>query len=185
MKKLRILIVACIVSCSLFLVAGSAMAASTAWVITDTQNDNAYASLTRKSSFDTGEGFAIYAYNNLDSAITLLDSTIVSADLYYNKDNNTLKVTGSDEEDRETVLGTLQLNSGGQFAFYFFDSNSNKYDISYTLGTGKYVLTDGSGNMSQRIDLHDAAPVPIPASVILFGTGLLGLVGLKRRKTEV
>ena len=50
-------------------------------------------------------------------------------------------------------------------------------------GAGWIMATDVTG---ARVDIHGeitrAPVVPIPAAVWLFGTGLLGLIGVARRK---
>jgi hypothetical protein len=38
-------------------------------------------------------------------------------------------------------------------------------------------------NVGAHVSL-DLTPVPIPSAVYLFGTGLVGLVGLKRRRSK-
>ena len=50
-------------------------------------------------------------------------------------------------------------------------------------GTGTWQEYD-SLNLGVRIEGTPAAPVPEPATMLLFGTGLIGLVGSRLRKTK-
>jgi hypothetical protein len=69
-------------------------------------------------------------------------------------------------------------------------SNSDATDGNPTTGTGnvsgsaKFVLLDGESNLIDGfVDTFGSAEaVPVPAAVWLFGSGLLGLVGIARRK---
>lgn len=63
--------------------------------------------------------------------------------------------------------------------------------LSFTVyGTGSDTLafaaagtSDMLGGLIDDVKL-EVAPVPIPSAVLLFGTGLASLIGLRRRKTE-
>ncbi len=57
--------------------------------------------------------------------------------------------------------------------FYFFNGNRT-YDTGY-LGGGM-----GGGTQFSSWLVRDAAPVPIPGAVWLLGSGLLGLIGVRR-----
>jgi hypothetical protein len=73
--------------------------------------------------------------------------------------------------------------SANTFAGYAFlmraDGQRTLIDISAT-GHSDYVATDAAAYTSIGL----AAPVPVPAAVWLFGSGLLGLVGVGRRKKK-
>jgi hypothetical protein len=63
--------------------------------------------------------------------------------------------------------------------------------LSFTVyGTGSDTLSFAAAGTSDKLgglidDVKlEAAPVPIPSAVLLFGTGLASLIGLRRRKTE-
>jgi hypothetical protein len=53
------------------------------------------------------------------------------------------------------------------------------------LSTGTFVSTFSSGGVSDTITVRvgQVSPVPIPATAWLFGTALLGLGAMKRKKT--
>ena len=81
--------------------------------------------------------------------------------------------------------GSLTLTTAPNFVMAVFDAN---------LGGGTWVgdsnpVFYGDGNSAQlTFDLSgstlvvDVQPIPVPAAVWLFGSGLIGLVGLARRK---
>ena len=70
------------------------------------------------------------------------------------------------------------LNIGGNASGTFNDT-TNAFNISWTRAfTGVPFLTTGSFSLQGTAQL---AAVPIPAAMWLFGSGLVGLVGVLRR----
>lgn len=59
-----------------------------------------------------------------------------------------------------------------------FDSNNN--DLDFQLG----CITPGTANTGGNGDCSSPAVVPLPPAVLLFGTGLVGLLGFAKRKTS-
>lgn len=55
-------------------------------------------------------------------------------------------------------------------------------DASWAFQWNQTIADGGSFQISKDKDIRVPAPVPIPAAVWLFGSGLLGLVGIARRK---
>ena len=68
-----------------------------------------------------------------------------------------------------TALVTANFaNTAGITGFEYFDLNGNPI-------SGEFSSVDG-------LALYDPSVVPVPAAVWLFGSGLIGLIGLARRK---
>ena len=90
--------------------------------------------------------------------------------------------------DATTTTGTtsIYLNLYGNFDFaaspdeFGFDRRSNVLSNSYGWPSFDVVLDNASAVTVSS--LPDLAPVPVPAAAWLFGSGLVGLVGVARRK---
>ena len=76
----------------------------------------------------------------------------------------------------DSLISSVSFSTAGSFAWDQF------HGFASTVQIGRVVFVD-SGHMILD-DIHfDPQAVPLPAAAWLFGSGLLGLVGLVRRKT--
>ena len=91
--------------------------------------------------------------------------------------------------ENNTSGGSITLSNNANFTLgmdwglgYFGDSNSTLISSPDTY----LIVFDGYDAQENRISGNtlavDLAPIPVPAAVWLFGTGLIGLVAVARRK---
>ena len=112
------------------------------------------------------------AAGNLQTATGL---QLVSADLL----SFTQNVNGTDWDITGTT-GTLTVSNTTNFLFAeAVGGVFNQESSSSLLGPNNWRLIFGSGAQLQAVDVR---PIPVPTAVWLFGSGLLGLVGIARRK---
>lgn len=104
-------------------------------------------------------------------------------------DHNTANISGKWSTDNRGVDILLNGTSLGLTADGFRDWYEFVIDSGFVAGinTLQFIVEnyDDSGNnpTGLRVDMTgNAAVVPVPAAVWLFGSGLLGLVGYSRRK---
>lgn len=117
-------------------------------------------------------------------------------------DTNALSLTGLSAEVDFTAAGagdwtatnlstggTTLLLGGKQFVFAITDGIADNWfeataAVQTAPNTSNYEVTFANG--VSQVYSFDAIPtvVPVPAAVWLFGSGLIGLVGLARRKTS-
>jgi predicted extracellular nuclease len=75
------------------------------------------------------------------------------------------------DDSNSIIMSIARLPDG-------FDSDFNASDF------GSACITPGSANISGTGDCSvSVSPVPVPAAVWLFGTGLVGLIGMARRQS--
>ena len=126
--------------------------------------------------------------------ITLLTgSSIIIYDNHLNRDDYAVSVKGS---MLGPAVGDLELSRFGvglsSFDTSVFNSTALPLvqpDVSDFSNGGVIRLTfsDGIGGSSVTIDASNpqiASVVPVPAAVWLFGSGLISLIGVARRKTR-
>jgi hypothetical protein len=74
-----------------------------------------------------------------------------------------------------------------QFSLNLIFEDNNFVNTGYTLGFSTKLYPDGTSQLisSNNVGITQTfgtSPVPVPAAVWLFGSGLLGLIGVARRK---
>jgi hypothetical protein len=102
--------------------------------------------------------------------------------------NNPLTLLASNQNSFTSMLGSDGRLSGtmGFSVAAGSDQTLSLYSIMTDVGSGNDVYTKVATALftanGQLTITPGAAPVPIPAAVVLFGSGLVALVGIARRK---
>lgn len=90
--------------------------------------------------------------------------------------------TASSFDSEFTVDDPANVEDITAFSFQAGDDSFNGLDISYGVSGGVWSATDGNtGNVINGT--FTVSSVPVPATVWMFGSAMLGLTGLKRKKS--
>lgn len=122
-----------------------------------------YSFTTTNSWFQNGAPDAVGLYKNA----SLLDSLSYEGTLAPFTEGSVLTISDNNTD----ILSIGRIISG-------IDSNSNALDFELGCITPGTSNVAGIGNCSS----DNVSTVPVPAAAWLFGSGLIGLVGLARRK---
>ena len=136
--------------------------------------------------------------SNVDITVAAISPSIKVAGLGFNLDGNPASITCSSKPANYSCnVGSFQYNGGGNFSDQADPSDfsvGNRYpSFSFTLEGYNEAdfIANANGNLfATHVYLNEVdtgfayggTVVPVPASVWLFGSGLLGLVGVARRK---
>ncbi|HVN97570.1 MAG TPA: hypothetical protein VMT62_14165 [Syntrophorhabdaceae bacterium] len=96
------------------------------------------------------------------------------------------------------TFNSFQLKGSGTVIFKGFDQNGNQVGMDQGTLTSNFQLftenwqnvysvqffgPSGLGNITMdNVTLNEAVPTPIPPGVFLLGSGLIGLIGINRKK---
>jgi hypothetical protein len=136
-------------------------------------------------SSNTGSGFPA----NTDFTVTSLDNGIVTFNWVYNTEdedgsffdpfgwllNGTFtQLTTDNLFTTQSGAESFSVNTGDTFGF-----RMNSFDSA--LGSATTVIS----NFSAPGAPDNVSPVPVPAAVWLFGTGLIGLFGMRKKSSTL
>jgi hypothetical protein len=117
--------------------------------------------------------------NGINNDVTLSNGGLFP--LSTSTETSAASVSAGIADSRYSFWTSLDFSSLGSTAMQLFGFSGNGTTgklQSYILGT---ATLDTNGNLT--IAGNAASPVPLPAAVWLFGSGLLGLFGVSRRRT--
>ncbi len=133
-------------------------------------------------------GSAEFSINATDSdAFSIVipsGSQLVSVNYSFdniNKSGSTLTSSYFLRDQSDTFISSGTANiSPGISPVSFFSSALPLASDSYRMGHS--MSYSGSGGSWDYVFTFEVTPVPLPATLWLFGSGLLGLIGISRRK---
>ena len=180
-----------IITMASFLLASSVASAATIWAPTNEDTD--FIQLDFAGTPVAGPGIStnggtLALFDDSDFGGTALVIGKEGGQVVFT-DNNNGSCNAEFFDKNDTSDGSITLSDNANFmlgmdwgAGYYGDSNTTLIRSPDT-----YLIVfdglDGSGaEISGNTLAVDLAPVPVPAAVWLFGSGLLGLVGIARRK---
>jgi hypothetical protein len=119
--------------------------------------------------------------NGINNDVTLSNGGLFP--LSTSTETGAASVSAGIADNRYNFWTSLDFSSLGGTAtqLFGFSGNGNTGKLqSYILGS---ATLDTSGNLTITANSVTPPPVPLPAAVWLFGSGLLGLFGVSRRRT--
>jgi hypothetical protein len=117
-----------------------------------------------------------------DSLFLLSDGDYEGRTVYFTQD----EPTGTWFADVTLGGKTLDLGDTQKFGFYFSDASTDPYSyyLSYELKEvtvdDDYRLYVYDSNTLMKVAVHDATPIPFPASALLLASGIVGLIAFGR-----
>ncbi len=156
------------------------------WFATD-NTSNASVAAVNVSGLSLGQSFYVYdpvaGINPVDDLFLV---TSGDADKFFYVTDTVLSLDAAG--DTSGVEGTSWISiTDGEFAFYFNDTVTDVTTYNITaVGAGDPIdtwdldYTHGVDGF-QEVRVEDVSPVPIPSAILLLGSGLMGLVGFRRK----
>ncbi len=188
MNKFILSAIACIVACGLFLCVQPASAASAysgVWVPNGPSATIVSVNFSipgLEFNWESGDEFGVKDLSDTPDYLTVMEysdfsfsSPLLQNDLTFTKTGDIFSVG---------VEGVnIELGDANEFGFYFKRSGSEYNIVSFPETTGSYSLTFDDIN-SPTFQLSEVSPVPtpVPTAMLLLGSGLVGLAGLRRKK---
>jgi hypothetical protein len=136
---------------------------------------------TLSFAFQTGEGWSIAQASDMTNAPTALDFLFPGANVPFNGAD---PVTGA-------TFGFLNsaYTGDGACATAYFTLGDGDIDCGWSNGGGQNIGTEGWFNQNgetrpfaEVLFVRGISEVPVPAAFWLFGTALIGFVGMSRRR---
>lgn len=128
----------------------------------------------------TGTGsFYMYDESKDDNLFLLSDNVYEGRSVYFSQDKDTGDWYAGVTFDDPDMLD-LNLGNTKKFGFYFSDGANDylSYELTEVTPGDDYRLYDSNTGMT--VAVHDAAPVPSPASALLLASGIVGLIAFSR-----
>lgn len=175
LKKFRCLMFLAAVMIVGFSAIASAAPYDGAWLA----NDNDFFAIELTATADSNAGLYLYDFDDGtgDSMLLFTDSLYSSATVYFTEDS------GIWYAGLSSGVKTLDLGGSKDIGFYFLKGANPypSYDVT-TVDPGE-VYSLFETNTAMTVLVSDIAPVPLPASLFLLGSGILSLV-VSRRKSR-
>jgi|GEM_PF-3214017 len=172
MKGLKkVSITACLVFCAVLVMNSAAMSAT---ITTEAYYDYSGHENVGNSGFTQNVLFTDFAIDLYSFESVTVEAEYWSVSYLGEKwtmtaDGNSITLPGS-AGGAFWQTATLNITPSGEFSIVFSESTSGNDKM-----TLEYIKVTATGS-------DTSSPVPVPAAVWLFGSGLVGIVGIRRKK---
>lgn len=133
-----------------------------------------------------GDGIDLVSWNNNDGPVDYTNNFFGEKFTFAARAGGGFD--GFDFTLETDILGTLRFNLGGEFYTALGLNGTDDGVVAQSLwigGNNPMVNVDVFGDGETKYQRFETpAPVPEPTTMVLFGTGLIGLAGLARRKKK-